>query len=484
MDFYDQPSYLGSNIFSEALRKSDQVYQNLMENSLALNHKLNELIKSLKSLPKETNKKDLAKHKFCEQQDLENKAKRFTDPGDGVRIVPDDVTILQYKGLKTKQKRADGSHYLLKHPSTRSYVQFLQEGKIPSTTSAADMAATWASGTQSADVALTRRLTWDPHAAVTADVVRYEVRVSGGRVAEPIIGVRGMGSRANHWLGLRKHLEGVRGMLSLVDLAGVLGTQAEAIIGNKVSRCLRHSGGGLILYQAYDNLYAMTAFWMLLEDIHVTWAHLEKKQRRLELYTKVVEEKSSQWLETASEILVTPSGLQNDSVRNLVMTSYYKKRHRVHEHKRRAKGDGRRNNEGNQASQIYESDNTSMCDPMEAYYFQHEGYHYRKPININQNNNGGDKEKEWMASQMGANEKIKNQVVELKRQINQGVRNHQSIIQDLKRQFESLKEEIQSTKSLSCTKNTKSRHEFVYKPPSIRNENDKGDVEFIKEDQI
>ncbi|GKF42962.1 hypothetical protein Tco_0126304 [Tanacetum coccineum] len=45
-------------------------------------------------------------------------------------------------------------------------------------------------------------------APVTA--VWYEVRVSGGRVAEPIIGIRGMGSRANHWLGLRKQLEGVR----------------------------------------------------------------------------------------------------------------------------------------------------------------------------------------------------------------------------------------------------------------------------------
>ncbi|GJU92944.1 ribonuclease H-like domain-containing protein [Tanacetum coccineum] len=56
-----------------------------------------------------------------------------------------------------------------------------------------------------------------------------------------------------------------------------------------------------------------------LEEIHVTWAHLEKKRTRLQLYTKVVEKKSSQWLETASEILVTPSGLQSDDIRNLVM---------------------------------------------------------------------------------------------------------------------------------------------------------------------
>ncbi|GJX41159.1 reverse transcriptase domain-containing protein [Tanacetum coccineum] len=41
-----------------------------MENTLALNHKLDELIESLKSLPKETNEEDLAKHKYHEQQDL------------------------------------------------------------------------------------------------------------------------------------------------------------------------------------------------------------------------------------------------------------------------------------------------------------------------------------------------------------------------------------------------------------------------------
>ncbi|GJY47884.1 hypothetical protein Tco_0437840 [Tanacetum coccineum] len=78
--------------------------------------------------------------------------------------IPDgSLPLSRYKGLKTKQKRADGSHYLLKHPSTRLGVRFLQEGKIPSTTSAADVAATWASGTQSTDVALPRMLTWDPH---------------------------------------------------------------------------------------------------------------------------------------------------------------------------------------------------------------------------------------------------------------------------------------------------------------------------------
>ncbi|GJV35742.1 hypothetical protein Tco_1408219 [Tanacetum coccineum] len=51
---------------------------------------------------------------------------------------------------------------------------------IPSATSAANVAATWASGTPSADVALPRRLTWEPHADVAADVV-YEVLQIGIR---------------------------------------------------------------------------------------------------------------------------------------------------------------------------------------------------------------------------------------------------------------------------------------------------------------
>ncbi|GKG30866.1 hypothetical protein Tco_0423354, partial [Tanacetum coccineum] len=37
-------------------------------------------------------------------------------------------------------------------------------------TLATDVAATWPSRTQTADVAVPRRLTWDPHADVAADV--------------------------------------------------------------------------------------------------------------------------------------------------------------------------------------------------------------------------------------------------------------------------------------------------------------------------
>nr|GEZ42500.1 hypothetical protein [Tanacetum cinerariifolium] len=91
--------------------------------------------------------------------------------------------------------------------------------------------------------------------------------------------------------------------------------------------------------------------------------------------------------------------------------------------------------------------------------------------------------REKMVRQTDVNERMKNQVVELERQINQGLRNREAIIKNLERQFEYL-EKILPTKSLPRTTNTKPRHEFVYKPPSIRNENDKDDVKFIEEDEI
>ncbi|GJS05788.1 hypothetical protein Tco_0322296 [Tanacetum coccineum] len=74
---------------------------------------------------------------------------------------------------------------------------------------------------------------------------------------------------------------------------------------------LAPSGGGLILYQAYGNLYAMTgrkahlledkqipsvgvfdevflALGWLLEEIHVTWAHLEKTTTLHQILEEVV----------------------------------------------------------------------------------------------------------------------------------------------------------------------------------------------------
>ncbi|GKC07441.1 hypothetical protein Tco_0999051, partial [Tanacetum coccineum] len=170
--------------------------------------------------------------------------------------------------------------------------------------------------------------------------------------------------------------------------------------------------------------------------------------------------------------------------------------------------DGRRDNH---ASQIYMKDDTPMCEPHEANYVQryHGGYHDLEPINSysypNHNPNHHypypqnqmphpsryfeftetsmeEMMREWMASQTKANERMKNQVVELENQINQGLRNHQAIIQNLERQFEYLMKK-QPSKSLPRATNTKPRHEIVYKIPSIRNDNDKGDVKFIKEEE-
>nr|GEY98988.1 hypothetical protein [Tanacetum cinerariifolium] len=84
-----------------------------------------------------------------------------------------------------------------------------------------------------------------------------------------------------------------------------------------IPRCLRHSSGDLILYQAYGNLYAMTALGWLLEEIHVTWAYLGKKRMRLQLYTKVKEDKGTQTLETASQLFVTASDHQRDGVKKI-----------------------------------------------------------------------------------------------------------------------------------------------------------------------
>ncbi|GJW02212.1 hypothetical protein Tco_1561068 [Tanacetum coccineum] len=92
--------------------------------------------------------------------------------------------------------------------------------------------------------------------------------------------------------------------------------------------------------------------------------------------------------------------------------------------------------------------------------------------------------REWMTRQTEANERMKNQVVELERQITQGLRNRQAIIENLERKVKYLNEKIQPTKSLPRTTNSKPRHEFVYKPPSIQNKNDKGNVKFIKHEEI
>nr|GEZ36432.1 hypothetical protein [Tanacetum cinerariifolium] len=70
-----------------------------------------------------------------------------------------------------------------------------------------------------------------------------------------------------------------------------------------------------VVYSRFESWGREEALGWLLEEIHVSWAHLEKKRTRLQLYTKVIEEYGSQWLETASQFHVTASGYQSEGVR-------------------------------------------------------------------------------------------------------------------------------------------------------------------------
>ncbi|GJY29041.1 hypothetical protein Tco_0404808 [Tanacetum coccineum] len=63
--------------------------------------------------------------------------------------------------------------------------------------------------------------------------------------------------------------------------------------------------------------------------------------------------------------------------------------------------------------------------------------------------------REWMAKRTKANERMKDPVVELKIQINQGLRNRQPIIENLERQFEFLDKKTLRTKSLPQRKDDK-----------------------------
>nr|GEY23114.1 hypothetical protein [Tanacetum cinerariifolium] len=74
--------------------------------------------------------------------------------------------------------------------------------------------------------------------------------------------------------------------------------------------------------------------------------------------------------------------------------------------------------------------------------------------------------REWMEKKTEANERMKNQVVELERQIDQELKNRQAIIENLERQVKYLNEKFQHNESLPRTTNTKPRH-------------DKGDADFI-----
>ncbi|GJR73951.1 hypothetical protein Tco_0086316 [Tanacetum coccineum] len=73
--------------------------------------------------------------------------------------------------------------------------------------------------------------------------------------------------------------------------------------------CLRASKS-----QVYGYLMRFLALGWILEEIHVTWAHLEKKQTRLRLYTKSLKKLCIQSVETALRV-------SSDDVRTFEVTT-------------------------------------------------------------------------------------------------------------------------------------------------------------------
>ena len=69
IDSYEQPPCLGSH-FSEANRNSNLVCQGIVDGAVEINHKLDEALGLLLTLPKKTVEEDLAEHKHIEQKDL------------------------------------------------------------------------------------------------------------------------------------------------------------------------------------------------------------------------------------------------------------------------------------------------------------------------------------------------------------------------------------------------------------------------------
>ncbi|GKD46132.1 RNA-directed DNA polymerase, eukaryota, reverse transcriptase zinc-binding domain protein, partial [Tanacetum coccineum] len=66
------------------------------------------------------------------------------------------------------------------------------------------------------------------------------------------------------------------------------------VFGHTQEECPKNIGVGVAMMR-------FLALGWILEEIHMTWAHLEKKRIRLQTYTKSHEELCKQWLETASQ---------------------------------------------------------------------------------------------------------------------------------------------------------------------------------------
>ncbi|GJT44201.1 putative transposase, mutator type, MULE transposase domain protein [Tanacetum coccineum] len=119
--------------------------------------------------------------------------------------------------------------------------------------------------------------------------------------AEPAVGQDGLGgSRVGAVIGL-----------SVADGAGDAGRAVGAVSETKNADG-REMGDGIPTQSSATG--GATLGW-LLEEIHVTWAHLEKKRTRLQLYIQGEDDYFLQIMQTASEIMATPSRLQRDDIR-------------------------------------------------------------------------------------------------------------------------------------------------------------------------
>ncbi|GKE25925.1 hypothetical protein Tco_1441309, partial [Tanacetum coccineum] len=70
-----------------------------------------------------------------------------------------------------------------------------------------------------------------------------------------------------------------------------------------------------------ENEKEILALGWFLEEINVTWAHLEKKRTRLQLDIKSLEEIIIQTVKMASPTLAMASELDQDSVRSIMTAS-------------------------------------------------------------------------------------------------------------------------------------------------------------------
>ncbi|GJW36519.1 MAK10-like protein [Tanacetum coccineum] len=107
--------------------------------------------------------------------------------------------------------------------------------------------------------------------------------------------IRGIGSRADNYVKVIKYMKKV-----LYDLTKVNTETRDFMEELEKLKC---SGDDVKSVIFLNNLMRYFSFGRHLDELHVTWAHLEKKRTRLRTNTKTLEDLCSQSLETASQAI-------------------------------------------------------------------------------------------------------------------------------------------------------------------------------------